>query len=330
MKKKQLSPNKLQETIQSLSESGWIFSSLIVLSETGALALLKNETKLDDLKTILYLPEEILKQMIGLLTKSGFLIENSSAYHWSAELAELINSATLDTFIAQIRFISRMTKEFTQAASSKTLKPDWYQVDEVILHSWGKLSQFFGNNLISEDPRLVQLLKNPDALFLDAGAGTASISVQLCQIYPDLKIVAIDCTDKPLALAKKNIEQHNLSNRIKLRKTFLQDINDKDLYDVVWFPQVFYSKEEFSKCLKVIFKALKPSGMIYAAALSSNETDISSLILQLNNATYGSLRYVDDVTEGFKNAGFSEIKIFGESNGYKSFNGYSLITAMKI
>jgi 2-polyprenyl-3-methyl-5-hydroxy-6-metoxy-1,4-benzoquinol methylase len=321
--------DQLQKTIQSLTESRWIFAALAIITETGILALLKNKMALDELKIVTHLPQDILEQMLQLLSKTGFLVNNNQYYCWSNGLKELINNLNLEAFVAQIKFISRMNNEFIKTASTGNLKPNWYQTDEEILHAWGRLSQFFGNDLISGDPRLVQLLLKPGALFLDAGTGTANISMQLCQIYPSLKVVAIDCEDKPLELAKKNIQQAMLTDRIELRKIYLQDLKDKNLYDVVWLPQVFYSDTDYLKCLQLIWQALKPSGMIYLAALSFDNNNLSNLVSQLTNATYGSLRYVNNVIDSFEKAGFVEIKVFGEANGYKSFNGYSLISAIK-
>lgn len=318
---------QLQKTMQSLTESGSIFASLTVLTETGILVLLKDAKGLDELKVVTKLPPDILEQMLQILVKTGFLVNNQQSYHWSNGLTEMINNSTLDTFIAQIKFIARMNIEFVKAASTGNLKPNWYQADEVIINSWGTLSQSFANNFILDDPRLVQRLSKPGAIFLDAGAGTANISLQMCKIYPNLTAVAIDCVEKPLVIAKQNIHAAGLTDRIKLRKTLLQNLNDKALYDVVWLPQVYYSDVDFLEGLQVIWHALKPSGMIYVGALSFDQENLSNLIAQFNNATYGSLRYVNNVTTSFANAGFIEIKTFDASN--KLFNGYSLVSAIK-
>lgn len=321
--------SQIQKTLQSLAESGWIFAALTVLMETGILKLLRNELTFDELKTITSLPEDVLEQMLKLLVKTGFLINQNLSYSWSAGLFEMVDNSDLDTFLAQIRFIARMNNEFVKAASTGNLKPDWYQADEVILHSWGKLSQFFGNNLITEDPRLVKRFLRPDARMLDAGTGTASISTQFCEIYPNLKIVAIDCSEKSLSLAKKNIQQHGLTHRIELRNTYLQDVTDKNTYDVVWLPQIYYSDIEYLKCLQIIWQALKPSGMIYVGALSCDNNNLSNLVSQFTNATYGSLRYVKDVIASFEEVGFVEVQSFDGTSGQKSFNGYSLVSAIK-
>mgnify|MGYP000334789046 CR=1 FL=1 len=321
--------SQIQNTLQSLAESGWIFAALTVFMETGILKLLKNKLTFNELKTATSLPEDILEQMLKLLVKTGFLINQNLSYSWSIGLLEIVDSSDLDAFFAQLRFISHMNNEFVKAASAGNLKPDWYQIDEVILHSWGKLSQFFGNNLITEDPRLVQRFLRPEARMLDAGTGTASISTQFCEIYPNLKIVAIDCSEKSLSLARENIQQHELTDRIELRNTYLQDLTDKNSYDVVWLPQVYYSDTEYLKCLQIIWQALKPSGMIYVGALSSDDDNLSNTVSQFTNATYGSLRYVKDVIASFEKVGFVDVQSFDGTSGQKSFNGYSLVSAIK-
>ncbi len=53
---------------------------------------------------------------------------------------------------------------------------------------------------------------------LDVGTGTALIPIELCKRAPGVHVVAIDLAEHMLALAKKNVAQAGLQDRIMLEK----------------------------------------------------------------------------------------------------------------
>ncbi|WP_373601208.1 decarboxylating cobalt-precorrin-6B (C(15))-methyltransferase [Paraclostridium bifermentans] len=48
--------------------------------------------------------------------------------------------------------------------------------------------------------------------FLDIGAGTGSVSVEIAYNYPNIDVISIECKDKAIELINKNIEKFNLEN----------------------------------------------------------------------------------------------------------------------
>ncbi|CEN79390.1 decarboxylating cobalt-precorrin-6B (C(15))-methyltransferase [Paraclostridium sordellii] len=48
--------------------------------------------------------------------------------------------------------------------------------------------------------------------FLDIGAGTGSVSVEVAYNYPDIDVISIECKDKAVDLIKRNIEKFKLKN----------------------------------------------------------------------------------------------------------------------
>lgn len=63
--------------------------------------------------------------------------------------------------------------------------------------------------------------------FLDIGAGTGSVSVEVAYNYPNIDVISIECKDNAIELINKNIEKFNLSN-IKVLKGYAPlDIRQK-------------------------------------------------------------------------------------------------------
>ncbi len=75
--------------------------------------------------------------------------------------------------------------------------------------------------LIDEISQII-VEKNINSL-VEIGVGSGAISIVLARRFPHLEIYATDLYDKPLALAKKNIDKFNLSSQITLIKSNLMD-----------------------------------------------------------------------------------------------------------
>lgn len=55
--------------------------------------------------------------------------------------------------------------------------------------------------------------------FLDIGAGTGSVSVEVAYNYPHIDVISIECKEKAIDLINKNVEKFNLDN-IKVLKGY--------------------------------------------------------------------------------------------------------------
>jgi len=70
----------------------------------------------------------------------------------------------------------------------------------------------------------------------EIGIGSGAISIVLAMKFPNLNIIATDIADTPLKVAKDNIKQFKLQDRIKVIKSNLLDKVDKDIELVVSNP----------------------------------------------------------------------------------------------
>ncbi|MGL5711839.1 MAG: decarboxylating cobalt-precorrin-6B (C(15))-methyltransferase [Paraclostridium sp.] len=63
--------------------------------------------------------------------------------------------------------------------------------------------------------------------FLDIGAGTGSVSVEIAYNYPNIDVISIECKDKAIELINQNIQKFDLSNIKVLRGYAPLDIGSK-------------------------------------------------------------------------------------------------------
>lgn len=71
--------------------------------------------------------------------------------------------------------------------------------------------------LVSRALELIREIKNPS--ILDLGTGTGCIPIAMLTNHQGATGFAADISDRALAIAKKNIEQHDLQNRLHLQKS---------------------------------------------------------------------------------------------------------------
>lgn len=90
---------------------------------------------------------------------------------------------------------------------------------------------------------LLALLQDPTATFLDVGTGVATIAIQMCRLFPRLHAVGLEPQDAPLAQARRNVVEARLGDRIELRAQRIEDLTDREAFDLVWLPQVFLPRE---------------------------------------------------------------------------------------
>src|SRR5213596_410548 len=57
--------------------------------------------------------------------------------------------------------------------------------------------------------------RNP---ILDVGTGTALIPIELCNTHPSAEVVAIDLAEQMLKVARDNVSEAGLGDRIRLEK----------------------------------------------------------------------------------------------------------------
>lgn len=78
---------------------------------------------------------------------------------------------------------------------------------------------------------LLVLAPNPGRV-VDVGTGTARIPIELCRMHPSVRVVATDLADHMLAVAKKNVADAGLNDRITLRRADAK-VAIEDRFDVV-------------------------------------------------------------------------------------------------
>jgi len=160
---------------------------------------------------------------------------------------------------------------------------------------------------------LQEQLTRPGAMFLDVGIGVGILSIELCRLYPELRVVGLEPGTVPAAEARRNIASAGFENRIEVRAQRLEDLHDRDAYDFAYVAQVFMPLDVVKPGLVRIREALRPGGWISIVALDASGDELPASTARLRNVLWGGTPLdLDEMVRITRAAGFDMVQTGGE------------------
>ena len=109
---------------------------------------------------------------------------------------------------------------------------------------------------------------------LDLGTGTALIPIMLCDSHPSCNVTAVDMAEHMLALARKNVADQNLEQRIELKKLDAKKLAFEDgAFKCVMTNSIIHHIPEPESCLEELVRATTQGGVIFVRDLMRPDTD---------------------------------------------------------
>jgi hypothetical protein len=145
----------------------------------------------------------------------------------------------------------------------------------------------------------------PDVLvratdFLDVGVGAGGIAIQLCRQLPALRAVGLDISPTALDVARFEVTQAGLDDRIEIRDQSVSSLTDAAAYDLAWIPQQFIPRPVLIEALPRLRRALRFSGCLVMPL--AGEAPLPNLM------SGGGTLSVEQAMKLFEQAGFTEIQ----------------------
>jgi predicted O-methyltransferase YrrM len=135
---------------------------------------------------------------------------------------------------------------------------------------------------------LAERFRGSDARFLDIGVGVAGTAIAMAQMWPELSIVGIDPWQPSLKLARRNVEQAGLAQRIELREQRAEALEDRDVYDLAWLAVPFMPRQVIGPACQRTLQALRPGGWIIAAVVNpAAPSPMEAALRRLRMAQFG-------------------------------------------
>ena len=190
----------------------------------------------------------------------------------------------------------------------------WAHTDERILQAQGVMSAgavaMLEAHVFPRMDGIEERLDSGDGEFLDVGAGVAAVSIELCLRHPRLRAVALEPQEAPRRLAQMNVANAGLSDRVEIRAGLVENLEDREAFDLVWLPGNFLGSEAMPKALAVVHRALRPGGHLLNACLGGGGDDRRSTAARLRAVLWGGDTVApEDVADLIREAGFDEVAL---------------------
>jgi SAM-dependent methyltransferase len=137
---------------------------------------------------------------------------------------------------------------------------------------------------------LSERLSEPTARFLDVGSGVGRLTIEMCRRFSKLRVVGIEPLETALTLARRNVAEARLGDRIELRPERVQELTDERCYDLAWVPVLFMPADVAARGLHRVRTALRTGGWAVLGSMAVEGGEIQPAVLRLVSLRYGSGR----------------------------------------
>jgi SAM-dependent methyltransferase len=180
----------------------------------------------------------------------------------------------------------------------------WSHTDPVLLQAQGSASGVVATLLTELG------LVEDGARILDVGTGVAGIAVAFCRALPTATVVGIDPWGPSLALARANVAEAGVEDRVALLDATVQDFQDTDGFDLVWFPSFFIPEPLLGPAVENLHGLLRPGGHIVVGVTFADETDRLAAVTDdlMTVRSGGSVLGPGGAIELLRGAGFEGVR----------------------
>jgi len=229
---------------------------------------------------------------------------------------ELLDGIDANEERAVLALIQTSFRQAIDLIENPARAPGWDYKDPVILESQGQVSRLIVRGietLATKRPDFGQALHRPGA-FLDVGTGVGWLAIEAARAWPALRIVGIDPWKPALALARKNLAQSGVAERVELRSQSVEHLDDKTIFTLAWLPGPFIGAEIITLALERIQQALTPGGWLIFG-LQPRPTDaLGEALTNLRIVRSGGYPWtIKEVEERMDAQGFERFEAFSPS-----------------
>ena len=163
-----------------------------------------------------------------------------------------------------IAFIQTVLRQALDLLERPERSPGWDYHDPVLLQAQGQLSGLVVRGIgasLTQLPELGKTLKR-SGTFLDIGTGVGWLAIEVARAWPAMRVVGIDPWEPALVLARENLAQSEVADRVELRMQHVEQLEEVPTFAVVWLPGPFIAREIADRALARICGALAPGGWL--------------------------------------------------------------------
>ena len=301
--------------VAELSASAWALASLDACLEAGLLECLAEPRGPAEVSERTGVPGPLVEALLDMLVALGLVRRAGDAFAVAPALQALVTPPARDSLLRDVRATVLQTQALMEGARRGTLRTGWTHTDPELLDAQGAGStgapaaRMLSERLFPSLEGLVERLQAPTASFLDVGSGVGALAIEMCRIWPHLRVVGLEPQAVPLAEGQRNVAAAGLGDRIALRAQRVQDMTEHEAFDLAWLPQVFLPREAFGPGVQAVREALRPGGWAILLAIGAGGSNPRAALGRLINVLWGGeARPVEEVERAAVAAGFDPVR----------------------
>lgn len=166
----------------------------------------------------------------------------------------------------------------------------WDHTDVGLLQSIGRLSGAIAGAIdtaSATEPELHDAMHRAGGAFLDIGTGTGWLAIAVARTFPNVRVVGIDLFEPALDLARRNVADEGLEDRIELRLQDATELDDVAAYDAIWVALPFIPASVVPVILAVARRALRPGGVVIPGTFNLAPDALGQMLIDLRTLRSG-------------------------------------------
>jgi SAM-dependent methyltransferase len=139
----------------------------------------------------------------------------------------------------------------------------------------------------------------------------ARLAIEAALRFPASRVVGIDSIEPALRLARSNLADSPVSERVELRLQGIEELEDEAKFTAAWLPGPFIGLDVASRALPRIRRALEPGGWLIFGLMAPASTPLGDALAKLRILRGGGHPWTGiEAEERLGIAGFDRIETF--------------------
>jgi SAM-dependent methyltransferase len=227
---------------------------------------------------------------------------------------ELFTGLNPNQEFAALALIQTFFRQAIELLENPGRAPGWSYEDPVILESQGQASRLIVRSIetvAAQRPDIGAILRQPGA-FLDIGTGVGWLAIEAARAWPTLRVVGIDSWEPALRLARKNLAQSGVEDRVELRWQRIEQVEDEAIFTLAWLPGPFIAAETMA--LECVYRALAPGGWLVFGLYAPPPSALGEALTNLRTVRGGGHPWkTNEAEERLRVLGFERIETLSPS-----------------
>ena len=229
------------------------------------------------------------------------------------QLLENVDSHQQAAALALIQTIFRQALDLLE---NPARVPGWSYQDPDILQSQGQVSRLIVRGIeamAAQRPNLSAALQQPGA-FLDVGTGAGWIAIEAARSWPPLRVVGVDPWEPALTLARQNLAQSGVAERVELRSQRVEELEETATFTLAWLPGPFIAAEIADRALERVHRAFVPGGWLIFGFNPPPRGPLEEAVASLRIVRNGGHPWTPkEVEKKLEAHGFEQIEVYSPS-----------------